>query len=102
MELAERPLNADRFSLPRLEMFAFSPWRAPCYRPSLARVIQPRRAGLRRLGPGPRWSVLGPLVATRLATTFAIVFYERLPLADALELNVKPNLFTTTSTDQDV
>jgi hypothetical protein len=102
VELAERPLNADRFSLPRIEMSAFSPWWAPCYRPSLARRIQPHHAGLRRPGPGPWWSVLGPLVATRLATAFAIAFYERLPLADALELNVKLNLSTTISTGQDV
>jgi predicted DNA-binding protein with PD1-like motif len=46
-------------------------------------------------------SVVGPLVAagsvTIFAATFANAVYERLPLADAPELEVKPDLSTATS-----
>jgi hypothetical protein len=43
VELAERPLNADRFSLPRLEMSTFSPWQAPgSPRPSPSHSLPPR------------------------------------------------------------
>jgi hypothetical protein len=43
VELAERPLNADRFSLPRLEMSTFSPWQAPgSPRPSPSHSPPPR------------------------------------------------------------
>jgi hypothetical protein len=43
VELAERPLNTDRFSLPRLEMSTFSPWQAPgSPQPSPSRSPPPR------------------------------------------------------------
>ncbi|XP_062178620.1 AT-hook motif nuclear-localized protein 27-like [Phragmites australis] len=49
--------------------------------------------------------VVGPLVAagpvTIFATTFANAVYERLPLPDAADVEVKPDLSTATSTGQE-